>query len=147
MYSLYYIMFNFTRAYRAIDVSLFEAQEKLEEQERMLKFVGKYSMGDDIRAKKIKLEELIDDLKATKERMKNLSGKDKLEKLHSLTSMTPREFTLRVIVHEKQILEDPRVGELLKDSKISSPEAMYIADSIMEDYQANTGIRWLIAYL
>jgi hypothetical protein len=141
-------MFNFTRAYRAIDDSLAEARKQLKEQERLLKIVGKYSMGDEIKAKKIKLEELIEDLTTTKSKMQNLRNQEKLKDLCELSSMNPREFTLRVLVNEERILADSRVDELFRDAtKLDTLTVMQIADHIMDDYPANTGIRWIMPYL
>jgi hypothetical protein len=141
-------MFNFTRAYKAIDDSLVETGKQLKKQDDMLKIVGKYSMGDEVRAKKIKLEELIEDLNTAKVKMQNLSNQDKFRTLGGLGSMSPREFTLRVIVHEQEILTDERVDQLLADAMtIDALTVMQLADHIMDDYPANTGIRWLMPFL
>lgn len=141
-------MFNFTRALREIDESLVEAHAQLAIQERMLNIVEKYMIDDEIQAKKIKLEELIHDLDEAKNKMINLSNKDKFIQFWNLSSLNHREFTLRVLIHEYGILKDPIFDEILKDApNLDARTAMFITDSFMDKYPADTGIRWILPYL
>lgn len=141
-------MFDFTRAKKEIDESMMEARARLNEQERLLSVAEKFSFGDEIQVRKIKLEELIGDLSETKKKMQELTNKEKFMQLWNLSSLSPREFTLRVLVHEQAILNDARFVDILAEaSRIDARTAAIIVDNFMDKYTVDTGIRWILPYL
>ncbi len=141
-------MFDFERAHKEIDEAMIETSTRINEQERILNVAEKYSFGDEVQARKIKLEELLGDLNETKKKMQNLSDKEKFMQLWNLSSLSPREFTLRVLVHEQAILSNPKFINILAEaSRLDTRTAVIIVDNFMDKYTVDTGIRWILPFL
>ena len=141
-------MFDFTRAQKEIEESMLEVRTRLSDQERIINIAEKYSFGDEVRARKIKLEELLGDLNETKKKMRELSNKEKFTQLWNLSSLSTREFTLRVLVHEQAILDNPKFVDILAEaSRMDTRTAAIVVDNFMDKYTVDTGIRWILPFL